>query len=333
MQPSLAELQQALSCNICYELLSGPVSLPCGHSFCSSCIRSNADFKTSTGQRPSCPECRAGFETSDLRANISLRQAATVFSALHQNLQALYPALSKPNGRAAHNGHDPKGLESGQADHVNESKRQRVEHGVLDNDTRSFCPALNASHSIEGNGQYPNSARKEDVRPFDSGQRQAADQRQPARPARPPLQPPPKLCFQLMKDSQLKTKMQSLGLPVTGKRQEWIERYMNYRRYIESLNDKGENLTSGQALRKFLAEDRKLQSARNADPQLRSIDMGLTAPNGSSNSFSALISATAVRSGKSFPCAQETGTEGFVPAPNPSTEYLLIVSDSDCDGQ
>ena len=33
--PGLRQLDNALRCNICRELFEGPVTLPCGHCFCS----------------------------------------------------------------------------------------------------------------------------------------------------------------------------------------------------------------------------------------------------------------------------------------------------------
>ena len=37
--PQLGRLSTILTCSICYEALVRPVATPCGHTFCSLCIR------------------------------------------------------------------------------------------------------------------------------------------------------------------------------------------------------------------------------------------------------------------------------------------------------
>ena len=45
------------SCSICLELFRDPVTIPCGHSFCMSCLTDYWDRQTVC----SCPQCRAAF--------------------------------------------------------------------------------------------------------------------------------------------------------------------------------------------------------------------------------------------------------------------------------
>ncbi|XP_035197965.1 E3 ubiquitin/ISG15 ligase TRIM25 isoform X2 [Oxyura jamaicensis] len=57
-EPSLAALEEELTCSICLSLFDSPVTVPCGHNFCASCLERTwagleADF--------SCPQCRTTF--------------------------------------------------------------------------------------------------------------------------------------------------------------------------------------------------------------------------------------------------------------------------------
>jgi len=58
-QQTVQAMKEQLSCGVCLLLLSWPVTLGCGHSFCSSCM---AQWETATAgsSRPlTCPGCRA----------------------------------------------------------------------------------------------------------------------------------------------------------------------------------------------------------------------------------------------------------------------------------
>uniref|UniRef100_A0A3P9MMK8 Uncharacterized protein n=1 Tax=Oryzias latipes TaxID=8090 RepID=A0A3P9MMK8_ORYLA len=51
---------EALSCSVCLGLLEDPTTLPCGHSYCMSCIRTYWS-KGNQRRTPSCPQCRRTF--------------------------------------------------------------------------------------------------------------------------------------------------------------------------------------------------------------------------------------------------------------------------------
>ncbi|XP_070838630.1 tripartite motif-containing protein 16-like [Chaetodon trifascialis] len=52
--------REKLSCSICLDLLKDPVTIPCGHSYCMSCINDCWEEKNE-GKTHSCPQCRQSF--------------------------------------------------------------------------------------------------------------------------------------------------------------------------------------------------------------------------------------------------------------------------------
>ncbi|KAM6971930.1 E3 ubiquitin-protein ligase RNF135 [Aplochiton taeniatus] len=56
-----SELEKYLQCSICQEILTDPVTLPCGHSYCMKCLCRVLETPSKT-----CPGCRRAIKKNDL---------------------------------------------------------------------------------------------------------------------------------------------------------------------------------------------------------------------------------------------------------------------------
>ncbi|MCI4394764.1 hypothetical protein PGIGA_G00172420 [Pangasianodon gigas] len=72
--------EEQFSCSICLEVFTNPVSTPCGHSFCLSCITSYWD---SRGKACICPLCKESFrKRPELHINHTLKEITEQFKRM-----------------------------------------------------------------------------------------------------------------------------------------------------------------------------------------------------------------------------------------------------------
>ncbi|XP_065118197.1 E3 ubiquitin/ISG15 ligase TRIM25-like [Paramisgurnus dabryanus] len=73
-EATLSVSQDQFICSICLDLLKDPVTIPCGHSYCMSCI-TNCWNQDDQKRNYSCPQCRQTFNTRpDLYKNVVFAQ-------------------------------------------------------------------------------------------------------------------------------------------------------------------------------------------------------------------------------------------------------------------
>ncbi|XP_073692800.1 E3 ubiquitin-protein ligase TRIM39-like [Garra rufa] len=76
LSSSSGPLAEELQCSVCLDVFTDPVTIPCGHNFCKSCL--NQCWEKS--QNCICPFCKETFsKRPDLNINTALRQVAQLF--------------------------------------------------------------------------------------------------------------------------------------------------------------------------------------------------------------------------------------------------------------
>ncbi|KAJ3877139.1 hypothetical protein F5051DRAFT_504103 [Lentinula edodes] len=100
--PGLRLLDSALRCTICSELFDGPVTLKCGHCFCSLCIRQ------ALAEKQECPACReSDVNEGHLRKNPAMEEAVAawkecrpyILRILDENSRRVQVESSRPSKR------------------------------------------------------------------------------------------------------------------------------------------------------------------------------------------------------------------------------------------
>ncbi|OCT66678.1 hypothetical protein XELAEV_18042930mg [Xenopus laevis] len=75
-----ASVRSELSCSVCREIYTDPVTLPCGHNYCRVCIGRTWDWQLGIEEDPSCPQCRQRYgKQPQLIRNVTLCNIAEKF--------------------------------------------------------------------------------------------------------------------------------------------------------------------------------------------------------------------------------------------------------------
>ncbi|KAG6874048.1 hypothetical protein C0995_006905 [Termitomyces sp. Mi166 len=99
--PGLRELDASLRCNICHELYDGPVSLNCGHSFCSYCVRVSLAIKQE------CPTCRKTAIEGHIKPNAVIEDVVHSWKLSRSYILGLIKALNEQKHAERRRGSPP----------------------------------------------------------------------------------------------------------------------------------------------------------------------------------------------------------------------------------
>lgn len=79
-----------LTCIICLDRFQIPVTIPCGHTFCQTCITKYWDTKSKSNIGPQCPICNEKFDTRPiLKRNVSLSVLTEAANSGHSGREQL----------------------------------------------------------------------------------------------------------------------------------------------------------------------------------------------------------------------------------------------------
>ncbi|XP_062274283.1 nuclear factor 7, brain-like [Scomber scombrus] len=129
MAEKIALLESYLSCHVCSETFRDPVSLSCGHSFCSSCLQKFWE----QAQNKNCPICKRKSSKDSPSINLSLKDLADSFAKNQIN-----------------DSHEME--EEREKDEVVCDKHPEVPYWFCEDEQRAVCPvcefSLQQSHNV-----------------------------------------------------------------------------------------------------------------------------------------------------------------------------------------
>ncbi|KAJ7771607.1 hypothetical protein B0H16DRAFT_189580 [Mycena metata] len=249
--PSLQTLDAAVRCGICANYFDGPVSLLCGHCFCSLCIR---DVISRQGSKAVCPTCRTNMNESQLRPNPGMEDVVTAWKLARPCILTL--AKPKPNEAASAPDTPDRHLTK---------KRKRSPSCVpgpsrtSSSDAKSEVDVIPSSDAPTGDVPKPDDpvacplcakiVRYEEINKHMDNKCAPSPSNAPPKSQKAAwsslMQGPkskgkekekapavdeylPKVSYDTLKDKQLKDKLAEQGLAVTGDRAMWTERLQRW---------------------------------------------------------------------------------------------------------
>ncbi|KZT28666.1 hypothetical protein NEOLEDRAFT_1108091 [Neolentinus lepideus HHB14362 ss-1] len=245
---ALRDLDASLRCNICGELYNAPVTLTCGHCFCSVCVREAIQVKAE------CPTCRKQTNESHIRSNPQIEAAVDGWKSsralvlrlcLEEETRHNAPPFTtkaaaesrkkrKLSPDSASNSTTPE-VSAGRTDGSTSSSQEVT---VIDSEELVDCPMCTKRVQMKRINTHIDSGcrsplRSDDERPRSKGAQKNAwskilDRKGKGKERDDDWTPVPKASYQVLKDKQVKDLLIDQQLPTTGDRNAWIARHQRW---------------------------------------------------------------------------------------------------------
>ncbi|KAI0792831.1 hypothetical protein C8Q75DRAFT_751625 [Abortiporus biennis] len=291
--PGLRELDDALRCSICGELYSAPVSLSCGHTFCSLCLRDNLSHKQE------CPTCRQAASESQIRKNIMMEDAVKAWNCA----RPLVLRWSKEEVSRKSRSSTPPRSSSAIFAHRSPKKKRKISHEDSDSDVvelvgsqlqksrmnsnkpasatmqskdlvdcplcQKKVPMKSINQHIDAQCRSPTSStskgkQKSDWQKVFNGESSTSNRSKGKEKARAELEdaePLPKVSYSVLSEKRIREMLRDHNLPTTGDKETLIFRHS---RWVNLYNA---NLDGSPELRKSLErlrqELKKIENSRS----------------------------------------------------------------------
>ncbi|KAJ7063548.1 hypothetical protein C8F01DRAFT_1133456 [Mycena amicta] len=264
---NLRNLDSSVRCPICTEYFDGPVSLQCGHSFCSLCIR-NTMAATSQSH---CPTCRAPAKESQLRPNPTIEEIVAAWQPARAAILDLakreheeQPARKKRKlddpdppssaGPSRTSSSDSKASESASDSLVDcPVCHRQVPMATINLHIDNNCDSSDSPHATSSKSQWLNIMAPKSK---GKGKDKDSDDRIP------------KQAYDTLKEWQIKAKLEELGLSTTGDRSTLVARHQHWSMlWNGNLDRSTEQRQSKERLRKTLKKwEAERQAPRKEKP-------------------------------------------------------------------
>ncbi|KAJ6546985.1 hypothetical protein B0H19DRAFT_1163341 [Mycena capillaripes] len=330
---SLRELDAAVRCPICTDYFNGPVSLLCGHCFCSMCIRG-----VISSSKAHCPTCRQNMTESHLRPNPGIEDVVTAWKLARPYILSLAKQEEGPVFEPAKKKRklDPDRV-AGPSRTPSAEARSDIpssdgpEGDVPKPDAIVECPLCKQCMKYkELNRHMDNSCATGSPKPLAPssksqktlwsdimGPKSKGKEKDRATSEEDHL---PKVSYDTLKDKQLKDKLLELGLPTTGDRTVWIARHQRWAMLWNANLDK--SAPKRQSKAELLKELKKWEEERKVKKKKTTVDDSYLKTHNSE--FKKLVAAARPK-----PASREVLSSPPPSSTVPMPEEDVIVVDSD----
>ncbi|KAJ7702227.1 hypothetical protein B0H17DRAFT_1043261 [Mycena rosella] len=343
--PFLRQLDDSVCCTICSKYYEGPVSLLCGHSFCSMCIRENLSIK------PHCPACRQNATEGNLRPNLVLEEIVSAWKlsrpyvldlAKQEEARAAEPAKKKrrlspscvagPSRTSSTSSKDSSPSDPPEGDVPKPDSivncpvcDRRLKYKEINTHMDNNCAPI-SSVSAAKSGAPTSKTQKTQWSDLMRGQPPKSKGKGKDKAAEDDDYPLPKVSYDTLKEKQLRDKLAEHGLPTTGDRPVLTRRHQRWTMQWNANLDK--SAAKRQTKAELRADLKKWEEQRKNKKEKITVDDSHLKTH--REDFKKLVAAAQpVKAKPAVPESSPAAARSSSVAPNPPPESDIIVVDSD----